>query len=423
MWLLLLMILIMPFEKSPYLKIADSFGGFQELTVIKLVGLAGFAWALIKIASGEYREGILASRQARMFLLFYCGVVLAFLIHGTGFIVLQRYLAFLLFMPFVLVSVRTERDVRLVLMAVVASFVLAFPYALRQLWRYGGRLGVGLYESNYFAANIVLVMPVAFAIARLQLEARKRMLWIAAGLLLVLSLYLTSSRGGFLGLVVAAVLFAYRHRGLGGAVGVLAILVLLALPTDLGRRAMSTFTEQDVVPYGLSYSNRAHEALFWAGLGMIADEPLFGIGPENFKPLSTYYTGLTISNIAHNSYLEIGAEMGLPVLAIFVVLLVVTFRALSRVARMRGDADMRALAGLAEGMRIGLIGFLVAGTFISAQYEKLFWLFVFLSIPLERFARRRALAAAAAAETADTAPTEPATTEPESERPEPAWAR
>jgi hypothetical protein len=38
-------------------------------------------------------------------------------------------------------------------------------------------------------------------------------------------------------------------------------------------------------------------------------------------------------------------------------------------------------------MRSGLIGFLVAGTFISAQYEKWFWLVVFLSIAVERLAR------------------------------------
>jgi hypothetical protein len=37
--------------------------------------------------------------------------------------------------------------------------------------------------------------------------------------------------------------------------------------------------------------------------------------------------------------------------------------------------------------QIGLAGYLVAATFISAQYEKFFWLFVFLTIPIEGIAR------------------------------------
>ena len=54
MWLLALMILIMPFEASPYLYIAPNFlGVFPDFTVIKLLGLVGFAWAMMRLASGH----------------------------------------------------------------------------------------------------------------------------------------------------------------------------------------------------------------------------------------------------------------------------------------------------------------------------------------------------------------------------------
>lgn len=65
----------MPFETSPYLLIADGFVGMiPDLTVIKLLGFFGFVWAALRIASGE-RFGILASGQAKLFLLFYAGVI------------------------------------------------------------------------------------------------------------------------------------------------------------------------------------------------------------------------------------------------------------------------------------------------------------------------------------------------------------
>jgi len=47
------------------------------------------------------------------------------------------------------------------------------------------------------------------------------------------------------------------------------------------------------------------------------------------------------------------------------------------------------LAGWAEGLRSGLLGFLVAGCFISAQYEKILWVTIFLAIALGDIARRR----------------------------------
>jgi putative inorganic carbon (HCO3(-)) transporter len=171
----------------------------------------------------------------------------------------------------------------------------------------------------------------------------------------------------------------------------------LLLPTDLGSRALATiFQDSDDVPPGLEHSNRAHVALFWAALRMIGDSPLLGVGPLNFKSLSTLYTGLHEGNIAHNSFLEIAAEFGLPALAVFVLLLAATFRTLGRAARLDGSPEARELAGWAEGLRSGLAGFLVAGFFISAQYEKILWLSVFLTIVLGALAAQRAVLDAAA---------------------------
>jgi len=384
MWLLAFMILIMPYEANPYLYIAPNLlGVFPDFTVIKLLGLVGFAWASMRLAGGHPHSALLTSRPATLFLLFFAGVV-----SGSGFLAISRYLAFLTFLPFVLVSLQTQEDVGRVLRAMVLSFVLVFPYAIRQMLRFNERLGVGLYETNYFATILVLVIPLAFVFAAQAETPFRRWLWTAAGLVLVLELFLTSSRGGFLGLLVAGMVFVYRRRGLLGAAGVLALLLLglIVIPTDLGSRMWTVFEPQTEAPAGLEASNKAHVALFFAALRMIADNPIFGVGPLNFKSLSTAYTGLDQGNIAHNSFLEVAAEFGLPVLVVFVLLLVATFRILNRAARLGASPEGRRLAGWAEGLRSGLLGFLVAGCFISAQYEKTLWLAVFVTIVLGRFA-------------------------------------
>jgi O-antigen ligase len=398
--LLLLMILIMPFETNPHLKLADSFLVFPDFTVIKLLGMIGFVWAALKIASGDGGGGLWASPQARLFVVFYAGVLFAGALSGSGFLPISRYLAFLLFLPFVVSSVRTHEDLRRVVYALALTFVIVFPYALRQSIRYGSRLGTGLYETNYFAANLVLVIPLAFAIASVQSTVWRRRLWFGAGLVLVLELLLTASRGGFLGLVVAASLYAYRRRGLLATVsGIVAIIVAaLILPTGLAERALATLDPTTPQPPGLEESNRAHIALFWAGLRMIADAPFTGVGPENFKALSVAYApDLGRAYVAHNSYLEVGAELGLPVLAIFVLLAGQVLRTFGRAIRLDGDRETRELARWAEGLRSGLVGFMVSGAFISAQYEKMFWVVVFLSIVVHRMLAARDEASARAA--------------------------
>ncbi|MBI2216264.1 MAG: O-antigen ligase family protein [Candidatus Rokubacteria bacterium] len=400
--LLLLMILIMPFETNPHLKLADSFLVFPDFTVIKLLGMIGFAWATLRIAGGDGGGSLWSSPQARLFVVFYAGVLFAGALSGSGLLPISRYLAFLLFLPFVASSVRTHEDLRRVVYTIALTFVIVFPYAFRQSIRYDSRLGTGLYETNYFAANLVLVIPLAFAIARLQSTVWRRRLWFGAGLVLVLELLLTASRGGFLGLVVAASMYAYRRRGLLATVSGLVVIIVAALilPTGLAERAVATLDPTSPQPPGLEQSNRAHIALFWAGLRMIADAPFTGVGPENFKSLSVAYApDLGREYIAHNSYLELAAELGLPVLAVFLLMVGQVLRTFGRATRVGGDREGRELAGWAEGLRSGLVGFMVSGAFISAQYEKMFWMVVFVSIVLHRMlpARDEASAPAAAA--------------------------
>jgi O-antigen ligase len=125
---------------------------------------------------------------------------------------------------------------------------------------------------------------------------------------------------------------------------------------------------------------------------MIADQPLTGVGPQNFKEFSLAYApDLSKAYIAHNTYLELAAETGLPVLVLFLLIVWQAFRTLNRAARLRGSPEARELAGWAEGMRSGLLGFMVAGGFISAQYEKMFWVTIFLSIVIGRLTREYAV--------------------------------
>lgn len=408
MWLLLATIMIMPFETSPHLYIGESFLGLiPDVTVIKVLGLVGAAWALTRIAVGGGGEPVFRSAQARLFVALVLGVLISALLNGSAPIVLVKYLALMTFMPFILVSVQTRADLRRVIQALVLSMAVAVPYALWQQTRFSGRLGVGLYDSNYLAANLILIAPLAFALAAGETATVKRLAWSGIGFLMILGVLKTSSRGGYIGLLIAGLIYAYRRLGAAGAVGILMVLVLAALPMEVGQRALATVMSDGPPSPGVEESTRAHKALLWGGIRMVADAPLFGVGPQQFREYSRIYSGLERSYVAHNTYLELAAEAGLPVLIVFLFLLMAAVTCLRRAARQAHGKDDE-LGLWADGLWIGIVGFAVAGFFISAQYEKPFWLAIFLSIAVGRIAERlRAAPAFASAAALEKPPQQP----------------
>src|SRR5215510_15085929 len=101
MWLLLLMIAIMPYEQSPYLQLGENLLGiFAGFTVIKAVGLLGFGWAAVRLASGDAMTYRLGSRQATTFYVFLVAVAVLGMMHSSGFqYVIGRYIAYAVFLP------------------------------------------------------------------------------------------------------------------------------------------------------------------------------------------------------------------------------------------------------------------------------------------------------------------------------------
>src|SRR5207245_3643202 len=85
------------------------------------------------------------------------------------------------------------------------------------------------------------------------------------------------------------------------------------------------------------------------------------------------------AHLAHNSYLEYAAELGIPAFLIFLGILASTFFLLEQVRRHALERKDTFLKQVALGLQAGLIGFAGSAFFFSAEYEKPFWLVVFIS--------------------------------------------
>ena len=357
-------------------------------TLIKYLGLVCILYAIMHLATRRSPPGYLSTVQARLFAVYllvscvsYWFMGPPFSLRGSSFISILS-MGFLFFV--VLSTVDTVARLRWVLLAAVGSMGWASLFVIREWirdpqWRPGSIAG----DANYFAADACLVLPLAFVLAW-----RSRVPWVRAFAFCCLvatigSTMLGGSRGGLVG-VGAAFLWLLWHspRPLRS------LLILLMLVTPPLVLVPKSPLYRFISPaYGDMLGKKLRIVAWKAGLRMIEHHPLTGIGLGEFKAQMDDYAepGVTFSSIAHNTYLEVAAETGLPNFLVFVSMFFFTYRSFSRVRRRTSDSGPEIVYLAATGLQAGFVGYLVGIFFLSAEYLKLFWLWMFLSMVLPSF--------------------------------------
>ncbi|HEU5334628.1 MAG TPA: O-antigen ligase family protein, partial [Terriglobales bacterium] len=124
-----------------------------------------------------------------------------------------------------------------------------------------------------------------------------------------------------------------------------------------------------------------------AGLRMVEAHPVTGIGVGEFKPQMQRYAdrGVGFSSIAHNTYLEVAAETGLPTFAVFLALVFLTYRGFGKARRRTAESGPPLVHMAALGLQAGFVGYVVGAFFLSAEYQKMFWMWIFLSMCMAYF--------------------------------------
>jgi hypothetical protein len=257
---------------------------------------------------------------------------------------------------------------------------LAALYVAREWQKYhtvfdGFRPGWVVGDPNYFCVSVVLTMPVAYCLAMSRGSGWQRLYCGGCLMICVIGFVLAASRGGFIGMIVALLVIIWHspHRAANVALAA-AIIGPLAITGPIAQRLFRPSHGDE-----LAVNNRAES---WkAGLRMIAAHPLDGVGLGQFKPMAPRYSeGRAPDYVAHNSYIEIAAEAGVPALVAFVGVLASSVVSLERSRRISENRRRIFLSRACVGIEAGLVGAAVAVFFVSGQYQKLLWLMVFLSI-------------------------------------------
>lgn len=307
---------------------------------------------------------------------------------------------------FVLTQTVTTRQRLYILLLIfmIASFKLSFygarTFALRGFafadWGLAGPEGY-FQNPGELAIQMLMFAPMSlFIIQGIKKYLKKWQIYTLylMPITAVLTIIGTNTRGGQLALAaqVLALVTITKHR-----VKILIVIVLIGfigfqlLPEEQKARFESSGEDDTSI----------QRLLYWKhGWQMMKDHPLFGIGYFNFPEYFTRYHSEDIilpmlirrgrAELPHNIFIQIGTDTGFTGLVVFVGLMmgsVVSMVKLGHKARQDGDEFF---SQLPKGMNLALLGYVVAGQFVTVGYYPFFWIHLMFVVSLITCQRREA---------------------------------
>ncbi|MGH7665053.1 MAG: O-antigen ligase family protein [Gemmatimonadaceae bacterium] len=249
----------------------------------------------------------------------------------------------------------------------------------------GGNLNDLWYlDRNDFATLIVCTLPlVLFFLHQARGPVRRFVLLGIVGML-CWALIRSSSRGGFLGLLgcSAYLLVAFRavpSRTRIGVGGLLIAAFILAAGSGYWER-MATLLHPSEDQNYIGNSETGRMEIWKRGIGYMVDHPVLGVGPGQFPAAELQLTPQGEQralgerwklSAAHNSFVQIGAELGVTGLVLFLLTLAACYRRLGRIhlGGYLSPRDRASRLALGQSLQAALVGYAVGGFFVSHGYS------------------------------------------------------
>jgi O-antigen ligase len=214
---------------------------------------------------------------------------------------------------------------------VLGSYVSALSTICSFVTSTGSNLGLveGRYTAVGFDENelgITLALSLIMSCYLLAHHAGWQVIWLIHIPICVLAICLTGSRGAFISLGVAVLIFpltfgSFSKRQKWLVLSTLPILVLTALAFI----PQTTWDRMGTIQSEVSEGTLTKRTYIWAaGLDVYREHPVVGVGAGAFGP--SVYSRLDIPYVAHNSYLSVLVELGVVGAILFAVVLIALLR-------------------------------------------------------------------------------------------------
>ena len=232
-------------------------------------------------------------------------------------------------------------------------------------WEHGGL------DNNGIAMTMVTAIGLAFYLGLHADRWWHKLVAFGCAVLMIHVVLFSNSRGGMLALLVTGaicfVLTPKRPRDYLFLLVALAVTYRLA-GENVQKRFMTTFAEKGEVEGADGGGGRKEQ---WkACLSSMVKRPL-GVGPNHWPLVAEAEYGLHHGQVAHSTWMETGAEVGLPGLLCLLGMYLICVVKLWPLARERTPVEDPWIRYLARMVIAGLVGFLVAAQFVTVYAVEL----------------------------------------------------
>lgn len=389
-------------------------GLFKEANfpAAKMTGLALIAILGIRLVLRQTPAQDLRSSLWGLLGLFLLCVLLSLLYSQSQPLSLANLRELAIGMSFFVMTLLAARSMNLsrlyaaIALSVAATCLIALVSIRHQV---DGRAIGLLQDANYFALLIAIAIPAAALMALNSPHGFVRLFWLGIMLLLLAGMTKTDSRSGLLVMLICLAIGLWHHRercrqikprhfgflvlGLAVAVPVL----LYSVPEDYVNRIKSLAVLKSGVNAHQDASIGRRASYLLVGRDMLADSPLVGSGPGTFplhyaqsgyaKAFSANLVNPELYRRAHNTYLEILAEMGIPAGVFFTLLVFAGLRNFQQARLIFLQQGRQPAADLAVHLGLGLLSMALFMLFLSSPNHKYLWMFLALSCVVRQQAR------------------------------------
>lgn len=239
-------------------------------------------------------------------------------------------------------------------------------------------------DPNYGALTLLVLVVLSFHLALTWRKRWQRTLLLIGVAVQVVAVLLTFSRAAYivLGITGLVVLWRERHRLYLWKAALAAVISFILLAMFGGGilklvafRVGSLVNFVHVLWHEPKQARQLDLSLWYrfqllrAGVKMAFDKFPIGIGWENFCHQITRYSEEAPELGAHNTYVVVAAELGLPGLIALAWLLWALWESTGRLCKIAPDR----LRLLARGTRYGLLTVLIGGLFLTVFHEAVVW--------------------------------------------------
>lgn len=387
-----ILIFLIPFQNHPLL----SMNILPRLTPIKIAGIV----AVLTIIFQTKKVGTkVPMAMPESLFLFWVALELflsTFWFPTVGADSVRSFISFLMFYFVVKNKVDNTSDVDAIYRACMIAMAWSSFYMFKEYFQlrhtYNGFRPKGSFgDSNYYSIAAVVVMPMCISLLN-RAKSYKRFLIIGCISAIAGGVLVGQSRGGIIGMVILGFLYWLNSKKKIRGIALSLLLCGIAaafVPANFWDRLSKNKVSESTDLSGDDLSNKRRVELPRAGFLMYKANPIFGVGPGNYKENSAVHNpilwDLQGPGVAHNTFLEVLGETGTVGMILFIGILLGLIRTLNKV--MNSHSGNINIYSQALALKISLYVYSFTAFFLSAQFSKFYWLIIFVGIAVQKVSK------------------------------------